>query len=71
MNEAEAKDLVELKDKCEKLKKNAIEYMLYSRRNGIANSGHKSLEACYVYILDNLAKDLDKLTKEYIKKYTD
>ena len=74
MSDVEFKDLEEMKDKVNQRKINAIDYSISVLRydeNDLRACGHKTIEGMIRYIVENCKKDIDKLNKEYIRKYPD
>lgn len=75
MNEQEKKDLEELHVKVKELKLSRIDYLLSMLRytqtdfehSGYRNGLHQALEG----VVRMTQKDLDKIHKEYLKKYPD
>lgn len=74
MTEQEKIDSDILKAKVNELKINCFEYMIQQSRfdaNMLKCCGHKTIQDAVMYSLNSTKQQIDKLFKEYFKKYPD
>lgn len=74
MSEQEYKDLEDMKDKVNEIKVNRMEYAISVLRytdTDLKHSGYKTVEQALKSIVESTKRDIDKLNKNYIRKYPD
>lgn len=74
MSETEFKDLEEMKSKVSELKVSRMDYLISMLRyspDDFKHSGYKNLEDATVKILNTTKSEIEKINRDYIKKYPD
>lgn len=71
MTDTERSDLAAMKVQVAAVKASTVDYMLFINRNGIANSGHRTLEDALLWTIQDCQRRLDRITQAYLKRYPD